>query len=87
MVAKQICSIRHCHERALDRLQCCNLLIPLVEKKNHMMEVFVAYYCFGIIAGVGTWVRMFKKKFPERPFEGGVMAFAHILGVLVLFNF
>ncbi|CAH8265174.1 unnamed protein product [Arabidopsis lyrata] len=38
------------------------------------------------IAGVATWVYMFKK-IPERPFEGGVMGVAHICGVILLILF
>ncbi|CAA7026081.1 unnamed protein product [Microthlaspi erraticum] len=60
--------------------------IPLVLRKEHTIEWFVAYYCIASIAGVATSVYMFKN-IPERPFEGGVMGVAHICGDLLLILF
>ncbi|XP_020882758.1 uncharacterized protein LOC110228870 [Arabidopsis lyrata subsp. lyrata] len=60
--------------------------IPLVSSIDHMIEFLVAFYCLANIAGVATWVYMFKK-IPERPFEGGVMGVAHICGVILLILF
>ncbi|XP_023633007.1 uncharacterized protein LOC111828697 isoform X2 [Capsella rubella] len=43
--------------------------IPIVSRKDHMIEFFVALYCASSIVGVAIWVYKFKMKIPERPFE------------------
>jgi len=57
--------------------------LPLVAKKDHMIEFFVTLYGVTTIAGVAIWVYMFKK-IPERPFEGGAMSISHMCGVVLL---